>query len=299
MELPSIGWFLLPVIAWVACGIAVVVVLRWHGTSRLLLRLATIFLALWAVLATTALVWLVANGGWPAFVSLAQRPPAIFSASAFGFWALGAIGAFLVLFAAFLVNQLVGRSILRICRPKPLAWPPRLAARAGPTELRLFSAPSAQAFSFTLVEWRGRGFHRREVILLSDTLWGALEPAEREAVIAHELAHVLELDSRYLTFFRTFAKLMRWDPVLGTLAGRVTHREEFRADDNAVAATQHPLALARALFKAITLPEVGPRSATVGFLGAGGRYGRRQALERIHRLVAIADSQEPLGEERA
>lgn len=289
MELPSLGWFLLPVLAWVASGIAIVVTIRRRGTSRLLLRLATVFLGLWAVLATTALVWLVGNGGWPAVVSLVQRPPPVFASSSMWLWALGAGGAFAVLTAAFLVNQLVGRSILRLCRPQRLAWPPRLAELAGPTELRRFASAAAEAFSFTLVGRGPTGWERREIILISDGLWSALDPAEREAVIAHELAHVLELDSRYLTFFRTFAKLMRWDPVLGYLAGRVTYREEYRADDDAVATTQQPLALARALFKAITLPAGTSGRGSVGFLGTGGRRGRREALERIRRLVTLAE----------
>jgi Zn-dependent protease with chaperone function len=299
MELPSIGWFLLPVIAWVASGIAVVVVLRRTGTSRLLLRLSTLFLGLWTVLATTALVWLVGNGGWPALVSLAQRPPPIFASSSLWLWVLGGVGALAVLSAAFLVNQLVARSILKICQPQPLAWPPRFAARAGAVELRIFVSASAEAFSFTLMERSAGRWRRREIILLSDALWRTLEPAEREAVIAHEFAHVLDLDSRYLTFLRTFAKLMRWDPVLGYLARRLTHREEFLADDEAVASTQHPLALARALFKAITLPEGGSRSAAVGFLGVGGRRGRREAVERIRRLVALADRPPGPGADRA
>ncbi len=299
MELPSVGWFLLPVIAWVASGVAVVVLLRHRGTSRLLLRLAAVFLALWALLASTALVWLVGGGGWPALVSLAQRPPPIFASSSLWLWVLGTFGALAVLSAAFLVNQLVGRSFLRICQPRRLAWPPRLAASAGATELWLFASSSAEAFSFTLAERSSGRWRRREIILLSEALWQALEPVEREAVIAHELAHVLELDSRYLTFFRTFSKLMRWDPVLGYLAGRLTHREEFRADDEAVASTQHPLALARALFKAITLPGLARRTAAAGFLGDGGRSGRRDAVERIRRLVALADRRPVPGADRA
>jgi len=294
MELPALGWFLVPVVVWLSSAIALGIALRGQGAPRLLLRVATVFLALWAVLATTALVWLVVHGGWPAIQSLAQQPPDIFSGSAIGVWVLGAIGAFGVLLVAFLVNQLVGRGILRICGAQRLAWPPRLAELAGETELRRFASPSAEAFSFTLLDRTGGHWRRREIILLSDGLWESLEPAEREAVIAHELGHVLDLDSRYLTFFRTFARLMRWDPVLGYLARRVTHSEEFQADDAAVAATHEPLALARALFKAISLPA--PRSGSrgpvgTGFLGVGGEQGRRDALERIRRLVQRADAE--------
>lgn len=290
MELPAAGWFLLPVIAWVASGVAVVVILRQRGRSRLLLRVAAVFLGLWAVLATTALVWLILNGGWPALKGLVTAPPSVFGPSAVTLWAIGAAGAFLILCAAFLINQLVGRSILRICRPRPLPWPERLRGRAGDTELTLFASRAAEAFSFTLIDRGATGWRRREVVLISDSLWGTLDSEEREAVAAHELAHVQELDSRYLTFVRTLARLVRWDPLLSYLAGRLTHQEEFRADDDAIASTRKPLALARALFKAITLPPAARTTATTGFLGVGGVRGRREALERIRRLVSLADS---------
>lgn len=289
MELPSIGWFAVPVLLWVASGLATLIVLRRAHTSRLILRLAAVFLVLWAVLATTALAWLIANGGWPALAGLAQRPPAVFGLSAFWLWIVGGVGALGVLSVAFLVNQLVGRSILRICAPQPLPWPSSLGVVAGRVELLRFQSPSAEAFSFTLLERRAAHWRCREVILVSHTLWLELEPEEREAVVAHELAHVLELDSRYLTFFRTLAKLMRWDPVLGYLANRLTHREEFRADDDAVAATHRPLALARALFKAIMLGRESLGRTSANFLGVGGRRGRQEAVERIRRLMALAD----------
>ena len=66
-------------------------------------------------------------------------------------------------------------------------------------------------------------------------------------------------------------------------------REEFLADDEAVALTRRPLALARALYKAVDL---GPSrsSGLVGLLGGRGARGRRQALERIRRLVLLAES---------
>jgi Zn-dependent protease with chaperone function len=107
-------------------------------------------------------------------------------------------------------------------------------------------------------------------------------------VVAHEAGHIRALDGRFLTFFRTLARTMRWDPILAYLADRLTEREEFRADLEAVGVTGRPRALARALYKVSRLPPP-PRVASA-LLGVGGRRGQRQAVERIRRLVLLAES---------
>jgi Zn-dependent protease with chaperone function len=130
--------------------------------------------------------------------------------------------------------------------------------------------------------------YRHDFILVSDTLLGLLTPDEQTAVLAHEIGHIRELDGRYLTFFRTLARTMRWDPILAYLADRLTEREEYRADLDAVELTGQPHALARALYKVARLPA--PSRLSAGLLGLGGRRGRRQASERIRRLMRLADS---------
>jgi Zn-dependent protease with chaperone function len=128
-----------------------------------------------------------------------------------------------------------------------------------------------------------------------------LSPEELEAVVAHELAHVEDLDSRYLTFFRTFARMMRFDPVLSFVASRLTDREEFEADRVAAHSTHRPVALARALFKVLeaTAPSTGSYSP-VGLLGREGTRRRAVVLARIVRLLDLAESKEfregPAGE---
>ena len=92
-------------------------------------------------------------------------------------------------------------------------------------------------------------------------------------MIAHELAHVEGLDSRYLTFFRTLARMMRWDPVLAFLAHSLTRHEEFLADRLAVDVTRRPLAMARALYKVSRsggLPALAPGTNLIGASGARG-----------------------------
>ncbi len=270
-----------------------------RASTLLLYRAAVAVVALWALFATTALVWVLAKGGLAAVSLLLRSPSRLFEPHATDAWVLGAVGAFLVFAAAFLLCQAVGRGLLRLLDPRPLAWPAGLPAPETPVRLLTFSSEHADAFTFTLLvpslslRWR-----REEVIMVSDALLGALAPEEWAAVVAHELGHVRELDGRYLTFFRTFARLVRWDPILATVALAFTRREEFRADEDAVALTRRPRALARAIYKASRLASA-RSGALAGLLGPGGRRRRHQTEERIRRLVALAESgrfeDEPVG----
>jgi Zn-dependent protease with chaperone function len=279
-------------VAAIACGggsLAAALALR-RLSSLAAFRLATFGTAVWAVLATTALVWVLAQGSLVAALDLAWRPDALLEPAAMADWAIGAGGAFGIFLAAFLLCQGVGRGLLEVLRPRPLEWPAGLPRPATPTRLLAFPSATPDAFTFTLLLPGGKGAHRREeVVLISEALLRDLTPEELEAVVAHELGHVQELDGRYLTFFRTFARMLRWDPILAVLARRLTRREELRADDDAVAMTGRPRALARALFKA---SRGGPSAAgsLAGLLGPGGTRGRREVAERIRRLIVLAES---------
>jgi Zn-dependent protease with chaperone function len=289
MAAPWVGLLYLLALAWASIGVGLLFAYR-RAASTVVFRLAVAFLAMWAFVATTGLVWVVANGGWPAMVRLIASPLAIVDPGFALVWLLGGMGAFAIFLTAFVLSQSVGRGYLAVRRPRSLEWPTGLPAPAIPTDLLAFPAHHVEAFSFTLVAPDRRAILlRRNVILVSDGLVERLTADEVEAVVAHEVAHLRELDGRYLTFFRTLARLVRWDPILAYLADRLTEREEFRADLNAVELTGRPRSLARALFKA---REFGGdrRSPAPGFLGGGGRRGQRQALERIRRLVALAES---------
>lgn len=282
---PVVGLLYIPILGWVAVGIGLLIAYR-QSTSTVVFRLAVAFLGCWAVFATTGLVWVLSSGGWGAVVRLAGDPGLLVEPRYALIWVAGAVGAFGIFLTAFLLSQAVGRGFLALLRPRELAWPSRIPVPATPTELLAFPAARVEAFTFTLLEVGPHGRpRRRDVILLSDGLIHGLSEDEREAVIAHELGHVRELDGRYLTFLRMLSRMMRWDPILAYLADRLTEREEFRADLDAVEVTRRPRALARALYKASHAGPVRP-----GLLGPGGRRGQRQALERIRRLVALAES---------
>jgi len=195
-----------------------------------------------------------------------------------------------VFLVAFLLSQTVGRGFLKLFPSEELPWPAGLPSPTAPVSVRVFRSRSGGAFAFTLLELGGPHAVRcRDVIMVSDGLYSELGEREWEAVLAHELGHLRELDGRYLTFFRTLSQLMRWDPILAFFADSLTHREEYRADLDAVELTRRPRTLARALYKAAMLsPSTG--GSLPSLLGVGGRRGRRQAWERIRRLVALAES---------
>jgi Zn-dependent protease with chaperone function len=269
-------------------------------SSVTMFRAAVVLLAGWSIVATTGLVFVLVEGGVRAVEVVVRSPGTLFAREALALWALGAAGAFGVFLAAFVITQAVGRGLLRLLRPEPIPWPARLPRPSHGVRLLAFDSPRPEAFTFTLLV-RGPGpLHGRrdEVILLSRGLLRALSPEEQEATIAHELGHVRELDGRYLTFLRTFACLLRWDPILALVASRLTRRGELQADADAVELTRRPRALARALYKVSRTPGGSPR-LLASLLGPGGRRSRFQVEERIRRLISLAESgrfpEEPVG----
>lgn len=271
-----------------------------HGTDGLgaqtgrraplgLYRVSVTVVAAWSLLATTLLVWFLAQGGVTAVLALVRSPGLLVSARAAPAWALGAVGAFALFTVAFLLSQIVGRSLLRLLRPRPIAWPSGLPTPEVPVRLLAYASDRPDAFTFTLLfPSRRLPWRRAEVILVSEALLAVLSASEVEAVIAHELGHIRAYDGRYLAFLRTFARLMRWDPILAAVASGLTRHEEFRADEEAVALTGAPLPLARAIYKAVSLAPT-RAGALAGLLGPGGATGRHQALERIGRLLDLAE----------
>lgn len=292
------GWLYLPVALWAVLGLALLATFRRPATTWFL-RLAAAFLALWAVLATTALLWVLAHGGWGALRALSSDPALLFEARSTGIWLEGGVGALALLALAFGLNQLVGRGWWAMLAPRPLRWPNGLPRPRTRTVLAEFSSPRIEAFSFTLLRRDPRarlGLGREEVILVSDGLLRELTPAEVEAALAHELGHLRALDGRYLTFLRTLARLVRWDPVVGWMSSSLTRREEVRADRLAVQLTGRPRALARAIYKAAHGPADRPLlPGATGILGARGRHDPDGTSDRIRRLLEMAEALEPEG----
>jgi len=138
-----------------------------------------------------------------------------------------------------------------------------LAADLAPPEVVV----NAERQPNSWVVWTGRGQYRLHV---TEGLLGLLSPAELEAVLAHELAHVAHHDAAVMTavggpgaiLLQGGSKIARGWPMalggmvamavgwLGSVGGRILSRyREFAADTGAVALTGNPAALASALMK--------------------------------------------------
>lgn len=279
-----------PLVLWCLTGLGLLYAIR-RFAAEALLRLAAVFVALWSLLATTVLVWVIAHGGFGAIPALLSAPELLFVPSAAGLWLVGAVGVFVLFFVAFLLNQAVGRGFLLLYPVEDLPWPAGLARPAGRTTLGRVHLGRPAAFSFTLVERQSRRAllpRRREVILVSEELLVKLTDEELRAVVAHELAHVRRLDSRYLTFLRTLSRLFRWDPIFATVASSLTRCEEFRADAIALELTGNPGALARALGHTLrSAPRTDSNRSFVRGRRSTPTAAERELGERIRRLETL------------
>lgn len=89
----------------------------------------------------------------------------------------------------------------------------------------------------------------REVLVVKRPLVEVLDDDELEAVLAHELAHIEELDTRFRPYFEVLARVYFFDPFLRVMCRHVRRLQEYGSDDRAVEVTGKQEALARALVK--------------------------------------------------
>ena len=178
------------------------------------------------------------------------------------------------------------------------------------------------------IVWTGRNRYRLHV---TEGLLELLAPAELEAVLAHELAHVAHRDAAVMTvvggpgavLLRGGSKIATSWPImlggltamgvgwLGSLGGRILSRyREFAADAGAVALTGNPAALASALTKVsaglVAIPSRDLRSVAArdAFhllpVARSGEYNLpathpplRARIERLQRMEATLQAARP------
>jgi Zn-dependent protease with chaperone function len=126
-----------------------------------------------------------------------------------------------------------------------------------------------------------------------------LSGEEREAMLAHELAHVARRDPAWLTLFWLVERACFFQPLNRLARRRLAHSAEVLADDWAVRYTGRHLSLASCLARIAGWMTEGPR-----LLGAhlangtedveGGERPRSQLARRIERLL----EGRPRGDER-
>lgn len=157
----------------------------------------------------------------------------------------------------------------------------RTAAFAGmlkvnPPDMRVLTTDAPLALS---------GGVRRPVIVLSSWLIEHLDARELDAVLAHELAHVVRRDSHIRWFARILRDATFYLPGSWHARTVLEADQELRADGLAIELTQRPLALANALAKVW-------RQAVV--------FGRQPKLADLHDgwSPAVAGASPTLLEER-
>jgi beta-lactamase regulating signal transducer with metallopeptidase domain len=154
--------------------------------------------------------------------------------------------------------------------------------RVGMLSVRIYSSTS----------WRGVPFAAgvlRPWLCLPAQLERSLSADEREAVIAHELAHLVHQDLLLLSSTRLLAQALGFVPGARWLARQVQAQCELAADQRATRSVAPPV-LASALVRVAELCHTGNDvAAPLSFLRPG-----RALRQRVELLLATPAGQRPL-----
>jgi beta-lactamase regulating signal transducer with metallopeptidase domain len=192
------------------------------------------------------------------------------------------VAVWLVGFAFFLLRILSGLWQIRRLRtqqiaPLPAPWPAKTAA----LRQRMGSARAVGLFESALVRTPLTIGWLKPVILLPLGLVNRLSPAEVEAVLAHELAHIARRDWIFNLLQAFIESLFYYHPAVWWMSKVVRRERENCCDDTALAATGNPLAFARALVQVQELAT--PAAPALALAWSGKR--RRPLLERVRRIL--------------
>ncbi|HEY7726158.1 MAG TPA: M48 family metalloprotease [Anaeromyxobacteraceae bacterium] len=198
--------------------------------------------------------------GWALLVGRRWDEVRILRWSAFDAFAAGALAAGALLFAMDLVPLLRGRrrrSAAAVPAAGDLAAEAAdLCRRAGrPVAVRVLDLPGPAVWCAGV---------RRPAVLISRGALELLDPAERRAALAHEIAHVARRDP--LTSWGLFAAraALFFNPVAQVLGRAAAREAERRADDLAGELCGDRLALASALLKLHRAGAPPPRTLPFG-----------------------------------
>ena len=112
----------------------------------------------------------------------------------------------------------------------------------------------------------------RKIVAVSSELVDSMSSAEIEAVMAHEISHLKNNDSREKGLARLAKLAFAFDPVLHLVEAAVHRERELFADQLSVKYTRKPLALASALLKVHSGFQTGSLGPGTGsFVGRKGK----------------------------
>lgn len=125
----------------------------------------------------------------------------------------------------------------------------------------------------------------KPVILFPIGMINRLDPKEAEAILAHELAHILHHDYLFNILQSVIETLFYFHPAVWWLSSAIRHEREIAADDAAVAITGNSLQYAKALVIVQDMAFM-PVSPSLAF--AGNR--KNQLIQRIQHILNIQQS---------
>jgi beta-lactamase regulating signal transducer with metallopeptidase domain len=160
---------------------------------------------------------------------------------------------------------------LRRARRRCRALPAAIAARLSPATARLIDATRAHVVLCDVVRAAAVLGGGQPVIGLQRRLVDALTNNELNAVLVHELTHVVRRDSMATVLQRAVHVLVGWHPGIWWVMRRLSLEREMACDEAALAAAGGPKAYATCLTRIAALAQV-PRRAhlALGMLQASG-----------------------------
>ncbi|MFL6629348.1 MAG: M56 family metallopeptidase [Vitreoscilla sp.] len=260
----------------------------WHRAvpgARVRHRLACLHLGALVVLPVLTLAWAQAS-----LAAAAEAPPqgppvtlvATASDSLLGAVALGVVAAWALGVGAMLLRlALEARALVRVRDASaPASAQVRASLRRAMRRGLVDAAPVLRAAAVASPQVSGWG---RPWLLVPCGLAARLAPAELDAVLLHELAHVRRADLRWNLLQRLVLSLLWFHPVAWRLQAGLARERERCCDALAVRHGASPVALARALVKLAEAatqaqPPVAPRLALAVACSEG-------LVERVRTLV--------------
>lgn len=123
--------------------------------------------------------------------------------------------------------------------------------------------------------------HLKPLILIPVGTINLLTEEEVEAVLAHELAHIIRRDFSMNIFFTLIEILFYYHPGVWLMAATIRSEREHCCDDLALFLCKNPLAYARALYKL----EAAHKTARLPGLALSFSSQKNQLLHRVRRIL--------------
>lgn len=130
-------------------------------------------------------------------------------------------------------------------------------------------------------------FKRRNFIYLNESMFLRYSDAELNAIVVHEIGHIINMDTIFFPVFNTLAKLMFFDPILKRINILYKNRIEEKADLFALQNITEPKDLAKAIVKCLNTKDFESEgsshrnSAIVSFKGSN----KKVLTARIEKII--------------